>query len=325
MTSDIIDIHNETLNYLREQKKIFLEKYDIRMKEYQNIKIFNPKESKLVDDEMRKLNNKRKMKEDRISKYIEESLPILHEYKNFMSKNVIGQKNDELDSITEKYLEIVNKYKITRIEKTSRKQCEECKRPMEIVEESYFFCSRCNYYENYMNFDINIKKNSDARRKSFIDAILTVQGKENDIPKQEVIDQISKFIKERKISLKRKKDMRDILTSLKLTSYKSHANYIYSYMTGKSLIEIPKEIEDNVLKRYDIFMEVYDSIKKNRSNSIKNQHLLYYLLKMEGMTLDKDDFDLIKTKDSEIECNGIITRICEILSKTSTMKWVFER
>lgn len=321
---NISDIHNETLKFLRDQKIKYKDKYDKRILELEEIIKVNPKEIKLAKSEIQKLNEKLTIKEERINKYLAETKPLLDEYKKLISKTIIGQRNDEIDIITEKYIDIVNRYKIIRIDRPASKICPKCFRHMEIVNEAYFHCNKCDCFEDYMDYDINIKKNTDARLKCFLEAIQSVQGKEYNIPKQDIIDQIQTFMKTKKITIKRKKDVRDILGTLKLTNYKSHANYIFSYMTKKPLLEIPKPIEDNVIERYNIFMGIYDLIDKNRSNSIKNQHLLYYFLKMEGMELDKDDFDLIKTKDSEIECNEIILRICNILNKFTSMKWSFE-
>lgn len=322
---NIIDIHNEIVRYLNRERDIYQEYYNKKLIELNKIKKVNNREEKLVDTKIKEITQTLEFKKNRIQKYNNEVKDIIEEYLQKIRTIEIGGKiNSEIKDLINKYISKANGYKLISQSRKKNNTCPQCNNELDI-NNNRICCIKCNLIIECIDNDIHIDKNVVIRKKGFINSLLCIQGKEHDIPPIDVFDKIKQYIENKHVNLKKKRDIKDILKILKLTKYKSHSNYMFNYFTGKSLLNLSDDVQDRIINKYDLFMQEYDRMVKERTNSIKNQHLLYYLLKTEDVKLNEDDFDLIKTRDSEIECNGIILKIFNNLKDDSKMNWIIKQ
>lgn len=320
MNKSIIEIHNEINKRLINERDKYQQYYDSKIEEYKKLKKINKRETKKIDEKINELDNNLKFRIDRVKEYNNDVKDIIRQYLKKINTLEIGAKfNDEILDIINMYMIKASKYKLMNYSRKRYNVCVECGSELE-AHDNFYIC-KCGFSMERMDEDYNIDKNVAIRRKKFILSLYYIQGKENDIPPIEVFDKIKKYINDNDIVIKKKRDVKAILKTLKLTEHKIHANYIFSYLTGKKLLDIPDDVQDRIIMKYDLFMQEYDRMEKMRKNAIKNQHLLYYLLKTENIKVNEDDFDLIKTRDSEIECNNIINTIFNKLKAESKMNW----
>lgn len=320
---NIIDIHNEITKYLIRERDIYQEYYNKKIIELNKIKKINTREEKYVDIKIKEINKTLEFKQNRVQKYNDDVKNIIEEYLKKIRTIEMGFKIPfEIKSLINEYILKASNYKLINQSKQKKNNvCPQCNDELDIKNNNFYHCKKCDIIFECMDTDIHFDKNMIIRRKGFINSLLCIQGKEHDVPPIDTFEKIKQYLEDKCIKLKKKKDIKDILKILKLTKYKSHSNYIFNYFTGKSLLNLSDEIQDRIINKYDLFIQEYDILVKERINSIKNQHLLYYLLKTEDIKLNEDDFDLIKTRDSEIECNGIITKIFNQLKIDSKMNW----
>lgn len=324
MNSSIVDIHKETQKQLISDRDRYKEYHSLKLKEYKQLKKINKRESKKIDMKIDEINNELEFKMKRVKDYDDDVKDIIQKYLRRVNKLEIGAKfNDEILSLIDMYMMKVSKYRLINRSKRRYNNCPECKCELE-TQDNFYVC-KCGYSIERMDDDYNIDKNIAVRRKKFILSLLYIQGKENDIPNEDVFNKIQKYMNDNKITLKKKRDIKAILKSLKLTEHKIHANYIFSYFTGKALLDLSNDVQERIITKYDLFMQEYDRMEKMRKNAIKNQHLIYYLLKTEDIKVNEDDFDLIKTRDSEIECNNIINTVFNKLQSESKMNWIINK
>lgn len=73
-------------------------------------------------------------------------------------------------------------------------------------------------------------------------------------------------------------------------------------------------IEQNLFEDFQQILNAYETLKNNeRANFLNNQYVLFQLLKKRDFECDKDDFNLIESKERLREHDSIYQQICRIL------------
>jgi hypothetical protein len=264
--------------------------------------------------------------------YISETIELIQKYKQilktpiklfFTGKN--KQEDNEKNSIIQKYLEIAQKYHKIRLKQTEKKfkmTCDSCPNKKDfIIEENAYICVECGSQQekiehttSYKDVDrVNIStKYTYDRKVHFRDCINQYQGKQNCTIDQKVYDDLEDIFGRHHLLVgdkTTKKEIRfgkitkeHILMFLKELAYSKHyenVTLIHYNLTGKKPDDI-SHLEDKLLSDFDILVETYDKLFKNkvsRVNFISTQYVLYQLLQKYHHPCRKEDFVILKTMD----------------------------
>lgn len=340
---DILRINNEIINKInsRYDKK---EELECNLEKLKAIKRKNDKKpnddirvSKLMNDEILKLENKIKSIEDKeeLNFYLSDTIELINEYEkilkvpqkvSFMGAPVKNEQDKIKTDIVKRFLKIVSKYveddDDVKMEGDKNFFCEICgSMTFDNVNEVTFSCSKCftekkimKQSPSYKDIDrVNIcSKYQYHRRIHFRDCINQYQGKQNSSIPQKVYDELNKqFIshfllngdentpKKERYSRITKDTIMIFLKDLDFSKQYENINLIYYNMTGKKPDDI-SQLEEKLMYDFDLLSELYDEIfVKNieRSNFINNQYVLYQLLKRHKHPCKKSDFSFLKTID----------------------------
>lgn len=269
-----------------------------------------------------------------LRRYIKVSKPYIGSYKRISGKgnknNVFGVKKKKLSDDEEKernkivsdYLNLARNYitlNLTKvIDKNKSRYCDECENPEELVEESgCLYCEDCGKYFNIYReiTKPSIKKDNEEKEQYFKDHMDHYQGKQSTTPNEKVFGVINREMKKYNISKKdvTKDLLREWLKKNKLRDGYKHINYIYHLYTHKDIPNIPDDIEGDILSDVRRFLSIYDDIKGSRKSFLTADFMLKMLLKKNGLEYNDEDFQDIKTENSEKEHTEIWNKGCDIL------------
>jgi Zn finger protein HypA/HybF involved in hydrogenase expression len=266
--------------------------------------------------------------------YISETTELIEKYKvllkipqklSFTGKNSI--ESCEKRDVISKYLEIAQKYSfdnkvasVKRKEKKFRMICDNCPNKKDFtIEENSYICSDCGSQQDliqntssYKDVDrVNISaKYTYDRKVHFRDCINQYQGKQNCSIDQKIYDDLEDIFERHHLLIGNKdtnKEVRfskitkdHILMFLKELGYSKHYEnviLIHYNITGKKPDDI-SHLEDKLLGDFDLLVETYDRLFKNkvdRVNFISTQYVLYRLLQKYKHPCKKEDFVILKT------------------------------
>jgi hypothetical protein len=265
--------------------------------------------------------------------YLLESATLIEEYRKLLKiplklsfvgkpKEDHGKKKqlvDEYLKIAQKYLQIemkVNETSETHI-------CEHCTNTDNfIVQESSIICGKCfaqqermHFVSSYKDVDrVNIStKYTYDRKVHFRDCINQYQGKQNCSIHKDVYNQLENAFerhhllignkdttpREERFSKITKEHVFMFLKELGFPKHYENVTLIHYNMTGKKPDDI-SYLEDKLLADFDLLVEAYDKMFKNkvsRVNFISTQYVLYQLLMKHKHPCKKEDFVILKTMD----------------------------
>lgn len=284
--------------------------------------------------------------------YISETFELLDKYKEILKTPVklsfIGknkQEDKEKKSIIDKYIEIAQKYHTVQSkhqEKKFKMVCDNCPNKKDfIIDENYYICMECGSQQekiehttSYKDVDrVNIStKYTYDRKVHFRDCINQYQGKQNCTIDPKIYDDLEDIFerhhllegnKSTKKQIRFNKITKDhVLMFLKELGYSKHyenAILIHYNITGKKPDDI-SYLEDKLLSDFDILVETYDKLFKNKTsrvNFISTQYVLYQLLQKYHHCCRKEDFVILKTMDRK----SFHDSVCKELF--STLGWSF--
>lgn len=329
--------------------------------EYENIHILKNEIKKLQwiknnsNNEYEKLLAKKKIKlyckqyidikkMKKLKKYIQLTANIIELYKEILpkQKKIFGMKNDNYDDkykkqrllLIYKFLFYSKSFYPLDIKRIGNhyKLCPICDSELN-KELSGLHCSNkdCRYYQETIEIICNDtlfkEKNTTCPydcKENFYKIILCFQGKQSKRPSKNVYNKIYQYCSKNNINYKNisKFQLSQILQFLKLTDHYVNINLIHSIITGISPPDI-SVYEDNLLYRYDLYEQVYNSIKK-RKNSLQIHFLLQHFLTMEGYYINPDDFLYLKTREVQLRHDHTMKICCEILqNRYPDMNWTY--
>jgi hypothetical protein len=280
--------------------------------------------------------------------YISESAQLLENYKHmlktpikisFTGKN--KQEDKDKSIIINKYIEIAQKYfKINSKPKLKKFKmvCDNCPNNKNfIIDENAYICIDCGsqqekieYTTSYKDVDrVNIStKYTYDRKVHFRDCINQYQGKQNCTIDQKVYNDLEDIFNRHHLLVAdntTKKEIRyskiskeHILMFLKELGYSKHyenVTLIHYNLAGKKPDDI-SHLEDKLLADFEILVETYDKIFKNkvsRVNFISTQYVLYQLLQKYHHPCRKEDFVILKTMDRKSFHDTICRELFSVL------------
>ena len=281
-----------------------------------------------------------------LSIYVNQTKELLELYDEVQPKSttkVFGVKKSSAPDphlairlkIIAKYLLVAKKYYPLNISRThtNTDKCPEC---CFDLEDDFLgkTCSntKCGYFiETFDTSPIHRENNQSnkllySRRENFAEGIRNFQGKQPKRPVDKVFEIIETEIELYHIdrTTLTKHALLQILRSKKLADNYADLNLIHSIITGISPPDI-SEYESILMYRYDLFEEVYETIKSDeRQNSLHIQYVLRTFLRMEDYKCDPNDFITLKTRDVVLNHDQVMKKACEILAKKfPSMNWQF--
>jgi hypothetical protein len=288
--------------------------------------------------------------------YIIETAELINNYKiilstpvkiSFVRTKICATDNIKKTEIINKYIEVAQKYidiPLKRDKKDSkpRKECEQCGNKKDfILDDNIFICSDCGnqldimqYTTSYKDVDrVNISaKYTYDRKVHFRDCINQYQGKQNCTIESKVYEQLEQIFEKHHLLIGDKNTRKEIrfskitkehvLMFLKELGFSKHYEnviLIHYTMTGKKPDDI-SHIEDKLLADFDLLVETYDKLFKNkvsRVNFISTQYVLYQLLLKHKHPCRKEDFVILKTMDRKSFHDNIASELF------ATLNWSF--
>jgi hypothetical protein len=270
--------------------------------------------------------------------YISETAYYLEEYKqilkipiklNFMGKKIDTHSIDKKDEITEKYIDVANKYiPLLALSKSTNNselkiECIHCnnKKNFDIIDNYVYVCIDCGnqievflYTMSYKDTDrVNISaKYTYDRKVHFRDCINQYQGKQNSTIEPKVYEDLTREFDNHHLLLNRsdkkeryskitKDNVLMFLKELQYTKHYENVNLIHYNFTGIHPPDL-SHIEDKLLDDFDILTDLYDKRYKcdkkiDRKNFINTQYVLYQFLNRHKFPCKKEDFNILKTID----------------------------
>jgi hypothetical protein len=284
----------------------------------------------------------------KLKQYIKLTNNIIQLYKEILPKKklIFGMKNDNYDDkykkqrllLIYKFIFYSKSFYPLDIKKIGNhhKLCPICDSELN-KELSGLHCSNinCRYYQETIEIICNntlFKEKNTACpydcKENFYKIILCFQGKQSKRPSKNVYNNIYLYCNKNDINYKTisKFELSQILQILKLTDHYVNLNLIHSIITGINPPDI-SVYEDNLLYRYDLYEEIYNTIKhtiKERKNSLQIHFLLQHFLCMEGYDVNHDDFLYLKTRDVQLNHNYTMKICCNLLQhKYPDMNWTY--
>ena len=237
-------------------------------------------------------------------------------------KKLTKDEENERDDVIFQYLNLARDYitlNITKVqEKNKNKYCDECDNQDELVNESgYLHCEECG--KNFIIYrtisKLTVRKDNEEKEQYFVEHMDHYQGKQSIPPSDKVYNTIKKEME--KYNIKEENVTKDLLKEWlkknKLRDGYKHVNYLYHVYTKNEIPDIPDDIQENILSDLREFLNIYEEIKGTRKSFLTADFMLKMLLKKNEMEYDDEDFQNIKTEDSEKEHIDIWNKGCDIL------------
>ena len=183
-------------------------------------------------------------------------------------------------------------------------------------------CDQCGYSVPYLDFSIGALPygqdveitNFTYKRSNHFDAWLScIQGKESTIVPSEILEQVKREIKKRRISMAHAtiKHVREILKALKLRKMYEHVAQITSKVTGRNCPMLSPNIEEKA--RY-MFVAVQGPFQKHRPKERKNflsySYCLYKFLQLLREDHMLDSLILLKGREKLQRQDAIFKPMC---------------
>ena len=99
-----------------------------------------------------------------------------------------------------------------------------------------------------------------------------------------------------------------IMKDLSLSKYYEDVNYIFHIITGHPIPNITK-LEPLLLSDFDVLLEAYDRLFRDRKNFLNNQYCLYQLLQRHGHECEKSYFNILKTFEKQIYHDSVCQKL----------------
>ncbi len=254
----------------------------------------------------------------------------------------------KLLSAAKKYVDIhdlENKYAFNKedVSNTIKKKffvecCQNCKSDNGLISSrGMILCKKCGYQTaQFINTESVVSEFSSTERvntkqrykyerlKHFEDAMDKFQGKckkklpsdlfsklKKELDIYNLIDHKCKGDRIKKYEKVNKTHIRKFLKNTNNSKYYEDVNYIYNKITGKPVPDISEYI--NVLR--EDFKKLLDAHaivkkKKDRTNFLNGQFVLYQLLRKNGYKCTENDFVMLKARDKREDHNEIYEQCC---------------
>lgn len=231
-------------------------------------------------------------------------------------------------SLVDKYLSIINKQHVRKVDQDEIEICKVCKASMTCLQyDAIMICDYCGYQElllveqNRPILKQNTKDTSHfsyKRINHFREWCNQVQGKEStDIP-DEIFEKILNEIKKEKITDTKTityNKMRDILKRLRINKYYEHINYIINRINGIPTPQFSPELEEKLCNMFrNIQGPFLKHCPKDRKNFLSYSYVLYKFFQILGLHEYLKYFPLLKSREKLYVQDQIWKKICKELN-----------
>jgi hypothetical protein len=284
--------------------------------------------------------------------YITKSKHILDEYEKIIKNpkrvsffsSAKDPNEEHLSNLRTKLTQIAAIYFPEMSEKTEGKVtigCEYCEGTNLTEQDNNNICNDCGGITtlirvtcNYNDLDrVNFSKKYTYKKFiHFRDTIKNFQGIQNKTIDEKILKQLeAEFDKDGLINLScenkedrykkiTKQHIKIYLDQIGQNKYYEDINLIYAHFTGKHNNVISKELEEDLMKDFDIFTETFLSISNennqydiNRTNILSSSYILFQLLKRRNYKCKEEDFSLPSSQKCRYEQEYIYSICCEKL------------
>ncbi len=267
---------------------------------------------------------------------------------NFFSSSKENSNKEELDSIKKKYFDLVERYYKELIQKdfcsveqkeekeecsncggmyfieeaNYKKTCENCGFEFEfhITTSEFYDVERVNFskkytYKKFIHFRDTLK-NFQGKQNRIIDESLLIKL-ENEMIKDGLVNINAENKKERFEKLK-KEHLRTYLDLIGENKHYENINLIYSKLTLQDNYIITSELEEELMKDFDLFKDTFLEISKeekdiDRTNILSSSYILYQLLRRRGIKVKEEEFSLPSSPKCRYKQEYIYAKCCEKL------------
>lgn len=286
-----------------------------------------------------------------VGSYITKSKSILDEYEKIIKNpkkvsffsNLKDPNEESLNNLRIELTKIAAMYFPEMAEKNEEKVqigCEYCGDTDIIEQDNNNICNSCGGIVklikvncNYNDLDrVNFSKKYTYKKFiHFRDTIKNFQGIQNKTIDEKIIKQLEVEFekdglindtenKEEKYKKITKSHIKIYLDQIGQNKYYEDINLIYAHFTGKNNNIISKELEEDLMKDFDIFTETFLSISSennqyeiNRTNILSSSYILFQLLKRRNYKCKEEDFSLPSSQKCRYEQEYIYSICCEKL------------
>lgn len=284
--------------------------------------------------------------------YVSKSQSILSEYekliKNPKKVSFFSTEKDETQEALEKLrtdlINIASNFFPDMAEKKDQKYfvgCDYCGEDDVIEQDTNMICNNCGGITNTIKVSCNYtdldrvnfsKKYTYKKFIHFRDTIKNFQGTQNKTIDEKLLNQLecefskdglinhSCQTKEEKYKKITKQHIKTYLDQIGQNKYYEDINLIHAYFTGKQNNVISKELEEELMKDFDIFTNTFLSISSenneydiNRTNILSSSYILFQLLKRRNYKCKEEDFSLPSSQKCRYEQEYIYSICCEKL------------
>jgi len=247
---------------------------------------------------------------------------------NDVKSTAPNENTIDKSSLVDKYLSIINKQHVKKVDQDEIEICKVCKSSMICLQyDAIMICDHCGYQElllveqNRPILKQNTKDTSHfsyKRINHFREWCNQVQGKEStDIP-DEVFEKILNEIKKEKIVDTKTityGKMRDILKRLRINKYYEHINYIINRINGIPTPQFSPELEDKLCNMFrNIQGPFLKHCPKDRKNFLSYSYVLYKFFQILGLYEYLKYFPLLKSREKLYVQDQIWKKICKELN-----------
>jgi hypothetical protein len=267
---------------------------------------------------------------------------------NFFSSNKENSNKEELENIKKVYFDLVERYYKEFIQKDfchveKKEEKEECSNcgGVDFIEEANYkkTCENCGFE---FEFHITTSEFNDVERvnfskkytyKKFIhfrDTLKNFQGKQNRIIDESLLIKLeNEMIKDGLVNInantkkekfeKLKKDhLRTYLDLIGENKHYENINLIYSKLTLQDNYIITSELEEDLMKDFDLFKDTFLEISKeekdiDRTNILSSSYILYQLLRRRSIKVKEEEFSLPSSPKCRYKQEYIYAKCCEKL------------
>lgn len=283
--------------------------------------------------------------------------PLLEQYEHVLNKpvkinffeKVTNEKNTELYELKEKIINLISNFYPDLIQNTTNKKdeeniqnrCPNCDDNNFVQEFNKQICVSCGMEMESIQIDsefvdverVNFSKKYTYKKYiHFRDTLKNFQGKQNRIIDKSLIERLEhEMNKDGLITIQQQSDssidkyekvkkehIRIYLDQIGENKHYEDINLIFAQMTNLKNHSISTELEEDLLKDFELFTKTFLEISKEktdikRTNILSSSYILYQLLRRKGYKCREDDFTLPTSQKCRYEQEYIYSLCCEKL------------
>lgn len=268
-----------------------------------------------------------------LESYKRETTQLLDSYTNletnseysFITGKETGVNTIAKNEIFRRFIEVCKRYSTTYVSlpsfiKTQYLKCNDCNVELKLIDSLQYYCENCGY-EYYMLDDTPTYKDNDrinlsakykySRKGHFREAIEKYQGKQSISIPDELFEMLRSKCERYGITPQNAsfKNVYKIINESEFSVYSEHCILIYCRFTNKKLPNITSLEHDLIIMNDEFEMEYEKMNIKDRKTALNVQYKLLLFLINLGHKPNMEYFNILKTRNKEIEHEEIARKV----------------